>query len=43
MIEESKLETKVGELLEVLYKKRLDSLEGLTLTNLINKNPYLYF
>ena len=42
MIEESKLETKVGELLEVLYKKRLDSLEGLTLTNLINKNPYLY-
>lgn len=42
MIKESKLEAKVGELLEALYSKRLKKLEGLTLTKLINKNPYLY-
>lgn len=42
MIEESKLEDRVGELLEVLYTKRFASLNGLTLTKLINKNPYLY-
>lgn len=42
MIEEAKLEAKVGELLDVLYKKRFSSLDGLTLTKLINKNPYLY-
>ena len=42
MIDEVKLAAKVGELLEVLYKKRFASLEGLSLTKLINKNPYLY-
>ena len=42
MIEESKLEVRVGELLEILYTKRFASLESLTLTKLINKNPYLY-
>lgn len=42
MIDESKLEVKVGELLKVLYSKRFAALEGLSLTKLINKNPYLY-
>lgn len=42
MIDETKLDTKVGELLEVLYAKRFAKLEKLTLTKLINKNPYLY-
>lgn len=42
MIDEKKLESKVGELLDVLYKKRFSALEALTLTKLINKNPYLY-
>lgn len=42
MIDESRLEARVGELLAVLYKKRFASLESLTLTKLINKNPYLY-
>lgn len=42
MIEQLKLEARVGELLEILYAKRFNSLEGLTLTKLLNKNPYLY-
>jgi hypothetical protein len=42
LIDESQLDAKVGQLLEVLYQKRFASLDGLTLTKLINKNPYLY-
>ncbi len=42
MIDEAKLDAKVGELLEVLYKKRFSKLGDLRLTKLINKNPYLY-
>ncbi|MBS0251272.1 MAG: cytoplasmic protein [Proteobacteria bacterium] len=42
MIDEAKLDAKVGELLETLYRKRFSALESLTLTKLINKNPYLY-
>lgn len=42
MIEDSRLETRVGELLSILYTKRFANLESLTLTKLLNKNPYLY-
>lgn len=42
MIAEDKLRAKIGELLDVLYQKRFNALEILTLTKLINKNPYLY-
>lgn len=42
MIEEARLEAKVGELLGVLYTKRFSALGKLSLTQLINKNPYLY-
>ena len=43
MIKETELNTKVGELLNILYVKRFATLEGLTLSKLLNKkNPYLY-
>ncbi|GAA4504374.1 PmeII family type II restriction endonuclease [Pseudaeromonas paramecii] len=42
MINDQKLKTRVGELLDVLYQKRFANLQKLTLTTLINKNPYLY-
>lgn len=42
MIPEAALNAKVGELLTTLYKKRLAALEGLSLTTLLQKNPYLY-
>lgn len=42
MIDQKELVAKVGELLKILYSKRFARLEELTLTQLINKNPYLY-
>ena len=42
MVSEQELTDRVGELLDILYKKRFASLDKLTLTTLINKNPYLY-
>ncbi len=42
LIADKKLDAKVNELLNVFYEKRLLSLGNLTLTKLINKNPYLY-
>lgn len=42
MIEEAALNTEVGRLLGKLYGRRFAALEGLKLTKLLNKNPYLY-
>ena len=42
MITKSKLDAKVAELLDVLYVRRVAQLQALTLTMLLNKNPYLY-
>ena len=42
MISDSRLNTEVGRLLEILYAKRFGALERLTLGKLLNKNPYLY-
>lgn len=42
MIADSRLNTEVGRLLEILYAKRFGALERLTLGKLLNKNPYLY-
>ena len=42
MIAKKKLDTKVAELLAVLYVRRFAQLQALTLTMLLNKNPYLY-
>jgi Type II restriction endonuclease EcoO109I len=42
VISQSGLNRKVAELLAVLYERRLAQLSALTLTKLLNKNPYLY-
>lgn len=42
MISKSALDRKVAELLAVLYERRFAQLNALTLTKLLNKNPYLY-
>lgn len=42
MISNSDLNTEVNRLLGIFYAKRLNALNKLTLTNLLNKNPYLY-
>lgn len=42
MIEQALLEVKVGELLQILYKKRFSALKELKLGDLLKKNPYLY-
>ena len=42
MITKSALNRKVAELLAVLYERRFAQLSTLTLTKLLNKNPYLY-
>lgn len=42
MIDQDRLDEKIQELLKTLYEKRLATLEKLTLTSLVNKNPYLY-
>ena len=42
MIAKKQLDAKVAELLNVLYARRTAQLHGLTLTMLLNKNPYLY-
>ncbi len=42
MIEKKLLDAKVSELLTLIQTKRLTSLGKLTLTVLLNKNPYLY-
>jgi len=41
-ISESDLGLEVGRLLDTLYAKRFAALEKLTLSRLLNKNPYLY-
>ncbi len=42
MISKSTLDRKVAELLTVLYERRFAQLNALTLTKLLNKNPYLF-
>ncbi|MEN9671476.1 MAG: hypothetical protein RL018_1753 [Pseudomonadota bacterium] len=42
MIEQALLNKKVSELLGVIHSKRLATLKRLTLSILLNKNPYLY-
>ena len=42
MIPDIDLDNKVAELLGVLYQRRFAQLSALTLTKLLNKNPYLY-
>lgn len=42
MIPEQVLAEKIGALLEVLYSKRIAALQKLKLSDLLNKNPYLY-
>lgn len=42
MISDIELDRKVAELLGVLYERRFAQLSALTLTKLMNKNPYLY-
>jgi Type II restriction endonuclease EcoO109I len=42
MIDEIALDAEVGRLLGKLYGRRFAALEGLKLTKLLNKNPYLY-
>lgn len=42
MIAAQKLDAKVAELLDVLYVRRIAQLQALTLTMLLNKNPYLF-
>lgn len=42
MISEQVLTQKIGELLDVLYSKRMAALQKLKLTDLLKKNPYLY-
>ncbi len=42
MIRKESLDAKVAELLDVLYVRRFAQLQALTLTNLLNKNPYLF-
>lgn len=42
VIAEPLLATKTEELLTVLYERRFAQLQALTLTKLLNKNPYLY-
>lgn len=36
------LAAKIGDLLDVLYRKRIAALQKLKLSDLLNKNPYLY-
>jgi len=42
MIDSSALDTKIEQLLGTLYLRRFVQLRSLTLTKLLNKNPYLY-
>ena len=42
MISEVVLQNKIGELLATLYGKRIAALNKLKLSDLLNKNPYLY-
>lgn len=42
MITNAALDAKVAELLGVLYERRFAQLQALTVTKLLNKNPYLY-
>jgi hypothetical protein len=42
MIDEARLDAKVGELLSVFYGKRFSTLNDMKLNQLVNKNPYLY-
>lgn len=42
MIAAAELDAKVAELLGVLYARRYANLQALSLTKLLNKNPYLY-
>jgi hypothetical protein len=42
MISQAKLKDKIKTLLDNLYQKRIKALNSLTLSKLLNKNPYLY-
>jgi Type II restriction endonuclease EcoO109I len=42
MIQAKALDAKIAQLLAVLYERRFIQLRALTLTKLLNKNPYLY-
>lgn len=42
MIADKDIDAEINRLLGILYKKRINALGKLTLTQLLNKNPYLY-